>query len=193
MLPCAGESQWPSSCAKTIAVWDPLVRIFHWTVVTACILDFFVLDDGRSLHRAVGYVAAGALAVRIVWGFVGPRHARFADFWPTPRKVADHFRALIEGRDRRHLGHSPLGAAVMLLLMALLAGVALTGWMMRLDTFWGDEVLEEAHEILANTIIGVAAVHALAAIIESWRHRENLIWAMITGKKRASASANSAD
>ena len=171
----------------TVAVWDPLVRFFHWTVAAAIVIDFFVLDDGRYWHRAIGYTAAAALAVRIVWGFVGTRHARFADFWPTPRSVASHVRALLSGEDRKQLGHSPLGAVVMLLLMALLAGISITGWMMRLDAFWGAEWLEEVHEVLANAIIAVASLHVVAAIVESWRHRENLIWAMVIGKKRASA------
>jgi cytochrome b len=173
--------------SATGAVWDPLVRVFDWTVAAAIGIDFFVLDDGRYWHRAIGYTAAAALAVRIVWGFVGTRHARFADFWPTPRTVARHFRALLSGEDRKQLGHSPLGAVVMLLLMAILASISITGWMMRLDAFWGAEWLEEVHEVLADAIIVVASLHILAAIVESWRHHENLIWAMVTGKKRASA------
>ena len=68
-------------------VWDPLVRVFHWSLVACVLLNLFVVDDGEKLHQWLGYAAAALVAVRVVWGFVGPRHARFADFFPTPRSV----------------------------------------------------------------------------------------------------------
>lgn len=165
-------------------VWDPVVRVFHWTVVTGCVLNLFILEEGKSWHKYVGYVVAVALVMRLVWGLVGTPHARFAQFWPTPKRVKAHLAALLEGADRRQLGHSPLGALMMLALMALLAGVSVTGWMMGLDQFWGEAWLEALHEVIANAILVLALLHALAALVESWRHRENLIWSMITGRKR---------
>lgn len=168
----------------TVPVWDPLVRIFHWTVVLGVVLNSFVLEDGKALHRYVGYAVAALLAVRVVWGFIGTVHARFRDFVPSPRTFADHLRAVLDRRDRRYVGHNPAGAVMMLLLMGLLAATCLTGWMQTLDAFWGKEWVEEAHEIAANLILAMAAVHVLAAIAESLAHRENLVLAMITGRKR---------
>lgn len=168
-----------------VQVWDPIVRLFHWIVVAGCILDLFVLDDGKAAHRFVGYVVAGALIVRFVWGFLGPGHARFADFAPSPATLWRYMRALLRGEEPRHVGHNPAGAVVMLTLMGLLAAVSMTGWMLTLDAYFGDKMLEELHEGIANLIFALAGLHAAAAIYESRRHQENLVWAMVTGRKRA--------
>lgn len=175
----------PLAKSTVVVVWDPLVRLFHWTVVAGCVLNLFVLEEGKAAHDFVGYAVAAFLAVRVIWGFTGPRHARFSDFWPTRRRLSAYLSALLAGREPRTLGHNPAGAVMMLALMALLAGVSVSGYMMTTDAFWGDEVVEEAHEVLANAIVPLALVHALAAIVESWRHRENLVWSMVTGRKRA--------
>jgi len=182
VAPSAGNL--PVSGAS-VRVWDIVVRLFHWTVVTGCLLNLFILDDGGLAHEVVGYTVAAALAVRVVWGFVGTRHARFADFVPTPKRLRSYVLALIKGREPRTLGHNPAGAVMMLALMVLLAGVSITGWMMGLDAFWGEEWLEDFHSILANSIMVLALLHAAAALFESWRHSENLVWSMVTGRKRA--------
>lgn len=169
----------------TVKVWDPVVRLFHWTVVTACVLNLFILEEGHYWHRVTGYVVAAVLTVRILWGFVGTRYARFAQFFPTPSKVAGQISGILDGHEQRYIGHNPLASVMMLTLMALLAATCLTGWMQTLDAFWGDEWLENVHAVLANGIMVLALVHAAAAIVESWRHKENLVWAMVTGRKRA--------
>jgi cytochrome b len=168
-----------------VQVWDAVVRLFHWIVVTGCVLDLFVLDDGKAAHRFIGYVVAGALAVRFVWGFLGPGHARFADFVPGPATLERYLTALLRGEEPRYIGHNPAGAVVMLALLGLLAAVSVTGWMLTLDVYFGDKMLEELHEAIANFILTLAGLHAAAAIYESRRHKENLVWAMVTGRKRA--------
>lgn len=179
-LPAAADHS-----AATVKVWDPVVRLFHWTIVTGVVLNFWVFEHGKYAHRVTGYVVVAALAIRLVWGIVGTGHARFSDFFPTPRRVIAHASALWRGEDARKLGHSPLGALMMLALMAILAGLGLTGWMMGLDAFWGVEWVEDLHGLLANSIMALAMLHIVAAVVESVRHRENLPWAMVTGKKRA--------
>ncbi|MCJ8144705.1 cytochrome b/b6 domain-containing protein [Ancylobacter sp. A5.8] len=168
----------------SVRVWDLVVRLFHWTVVTGCLLNLFVLDDGGLAHEVAGYAVAAALVIRVIWGFIGTRHARFADFVPGPRRLGAYLSALLKGREPRTLGHNPAGAVMMLVLMALLGGVSVTGWMMGLDAFWGEEWLEDLHGTLANSILALAFLHVGAALFESWRHRENLVWSMITGRKR---------
>jgi cytochrome b len=177
----------PTSLAPTaeVRVWDPLVRIIHWTVALCCVLAGLVFDDGKSLHRAIGWVAMGLLAVRILWGFVGTRHARFADFVPGPRRLVAYLAALVRGREPRHLGHNPAAALMILTLMGLLVAIGTTGWMMTLDAFFGEDWLEEMHESLVWVLFALVLVHVAAAIWESVRHRENLIFSMITGKKRS--------
>jgi cytochrome b len=167
-----------------VLVWDLGVRLFHWIVVVGCLADLFVFEEGGAWHRRIGYAVAAALILRAIWGFVGPRHARFADFLPRPSALASYLRDLLRGRERRFLGHNPAGAVMMLLLMVLLAAVSLTGWMLSLDAFFGSEAVEDAHEALANAILLMAGVHAGAALYESWRMRENLVLSMVTGYKR---------
>lgn len=169
----------------TVRVWDPIVRIFHWTVVTACILNLFILEEGKYWHRLSGYVVAAALMVRLVWGFIGTKHARFGDFFPTPAKVIGQIFDIFDGSERRYIGHNPLASVMMLCLMVLLAATALTGWMTTLDAFWGEKWLKQLHGAIANGIMALAFVHAGAALLESWRHRENLVWSMVTGRKKA--------
>jgi cytochrome b len=169
--------------AASIRVWDPLVRIVHWTVAFGCILNLFVLESGTA-HEVIGYVVAGAMTVRIIWGFVGSRYARFSDFVRGPGAIRAYIFDNLKGRAKRYIGHNPAASVMMLALMALVIGVSVTGYMMGMDAFWGEEWVEELHELLANAILVLALVHALAAILESARHKENLIWSMVTGRKR---------
>ncbi len=122
---------------------------------------------------------------RFVWGWIGTRHARFSDWVPGPRRVRAYLRERLAGRSRRQLGHNP-GAAVMIL--ALLTGVLLigfTGWLQTTDRFFGDGWLEDLHEVLAYGVLGLVVLHVLAAVGESVHYGENLIAAMIHGRKRA--------
>jgi cytochrome b len=168
-----------------VPVWDRVVRYFHWTVVAGCILDLAVFTDGKGAHRFIGYIVALALIIRVVWGFVGAGHARFDNFVPSRAKLGKYLGALVQGKAPRFLGHNPAGAVMMLALMVLLAGVSLTGWMLTLDAWFGNDDLEELHEALANVILAFAGLHVAAALFESWKHGENLVKSMITGRKRA--------
>lgn len=176
----------PAVPGKTrVRVWDPLVRIFHWTVAGGVIANLTFLRHEEAPHIYVGYAVVTALAIRLGWGFVARGHARFASFVPGPRRLLGYFGAMMRHREPRYVGHNPAGAAMIVLLMALLATVGTTGWMMGLDAFWGIAWVETLHEITANVLIGAVALHVIGAIVESVRHRENLPLAMITGYKRA--------
>jgi cytochrome b len=164
-------------------VWDPLVRIVHWTVAIGCILNLFVIESGDA-HDVIGYVVAAAMTARIIWGFVGPGYARFSDFVRGPREIRAYLSDNLRGRARRYIGHNPAAAVMMLALMALVAGVSVTGYMMGTDAYWGEEWVEKLHEWFADAILVLALIHAGAAIVESVRHRENLVWSMVTGRKR---------
>lgn len=168
-----------------VKVWDPLVRLFHWTLALGCIANLTVLREVKTVHRYVGYVVLAAVVIRLVWGFIGTRHARFADFAPGPRRLLAYLVALSRGREPRYVGHNPAGAVMMLALMGLVMTCGVTGWMMGLDAFWGERWLETLHEGAANVILIMAIGHVLAALVESWRHRENLVLSMINGFKRA--------
>lgn len=185
LTPPRPDTLTPPSPPARVKVWDPVVRLFHWTLALGCIANLTVLRELKSVHRYVGYAILAAVAVRLVWGFVGAQHARFSDFTPTPRRLSGYLLALARGREPRYVGHNPAGALMMLALIGLVSACGVTGWMMGLDAFWGLRWVETLHEVLANTILVMAILHVLAALIESWRHRENLVLAMVTGLKRA--------
>jgi len=164
-------------------VWDPFVRLFHWTLVICVLLNQFVLEEGEGPHQWAGYVACALVAVRVVWGFIGTRHARFSDFFPTPSRVLAHVSALRRGEHPVYLGHNPLGALMMLALMSLILALGFTGWLQGTDAYWGEEWLQELHEVMANALLLAAGLHAAAAIVMGRLERVRLVRAMVTGYK----------
>ena len=195
-----------------IPVWDPLVRVFHWTLVIsfcAAYLSegelFEALQDrlsGESLqlvHVWAGYLIAGMLLWRVVWGFVGPRHARFSDFVRGPRESFGYFKDALNLRAARYLGHNPAGGAMIVALLLSLAATIVTGLALYgADKAMGPlaallvessdatiDAIKEAHEAATNCTLLLVAGHLLGVVWESLLHRENLVRAMISGRKRA--------
>lgn len=168
-----------------IRVWDPLVRIFHWSLAIAFFGAYLLGDDGGRLHQALGYTALGLVGFRLAWGFIGTRHARFASFVPSPSQFVRYLRDMAARREARHVGHNPAGAVMILALLAGIALTGLTGWMMTTDALWGAEWVEDVHETAAGATLTLVGLHVAGVIFTSWRHRENLVRAMFTGRKRA--------
>lgn len=175
----------PGPVTRRVRVWDPIVRLFHWTVAGGVIANLTILRHAEDPHIYVGYVVIAALAVRLAWGVVARSHARFTNFVPGPRSLLRYFMAMLSRSEPRYVGHNPAGGAMIVVLLGLLAAVGTTGWMMGTDAYWGVPWVENLHEVAANVLIGAVALHVIGAIVESVRHRENLPLAMITGYKRA--------
>ncbi|MFO1152733.1 MAG: cytochrome b/b6 domain-containing protein [Rhodospirillales bacterium] len=171
--------------APLVQVWDPFVRIFHWSLVGLFILAFVTGDETEWLHLTAGYAIGGLTLLRILWGFVGPRHARFSDFVRTPREVTDYVRSASRLQAPRYLGHNPAGGAMIIALLTMLIGISVTGFMMTTDAFWGAEWVEDLHEWLVYVTLGLIALHVAGAVFAGIEHGENLVKAMITGRKRA--------
>ncbi len=198
---------------RTIKVWDPVVRIFHWGMVTAVATAWLSAEESEAVHEIAGYLVAALLGVRLVWGLIGTRHARFASFLRGPGATIGYLRDMVTGRERRYVGHNPAGAAMIVALILTLSGTAFTGWLMADTTRismlpempaivapafadddeygeygeygeGGEEMLEEVHEVLANLLLVLIALHVGGVILASVRHRENLARAMLTGSKR---------
>lgn len=188
------------AAAGMVKVWDPFVRVFHWTVVLAFFVAYFTEDDILTLHVWAGYTIGGLLVLRVLWGLVGPRHARFADFLYRPATVMAYVRDLAGFRARRYIGHSPAGGAMVLALMLGLAGTVWTG----LEFYaleegagplaaggltpglGGDgDIWEDLHDLGANLTLVLVVFHLGGVLLASLAHRENLVRAMITGRKRA--------
>ena len=157
-----------------VRVWDPFVRIFHWSLVGLFVLAFVTGDEIEWLHIAAGYAIAALVALRVVWGFVGPRHARFSDFVRPPREVSRYLRDAIRLRAPRYLGHNPAGGAMVVALLAMIAGIAATGFMMTTDAFWGAQWVEDLHEGLVYATMGLIALHVAGVLFASCAHGENL-------------------
>lgn len=178
-----------------IYVWDPFVRLFHWTLVVAFTVAYLTEDDLLSVHVWAGYLVSGLIVARVIWGFVGPAHARFSDFVYAPGVTLGYVRDLVLFRAQRHLGHSPGGGAMVILLLIFLTATVVTG----LVVYGGDqqagplagmfskdtgEAVEEVHEVLANITLALVIAHVAAVVFASFAHRENLVRSMVTGYKR---------
>lgn len=168
---------------RDIRVWDPAVRLFHWSLVLAFAANALFTDPESKLHRWVGYIVLGLIAFRVIWGLVGSRHARFGDFPPSPAAALGQLGEMATGRRHAHPGHSPLGALMIynLLLTILLIGV--TGYMMTTLAFFGVDWVEEAHEALVLWAEVSVGVHVAAVVLESRRLGVNLPKSMVTGYK----------
>lgn len=169
----------------TVKVWDPFIRVFHWSLATLFLVAYATGDEIEGLHIAAGYIVAALIALRLVWGFVGPQHARFSSFLRPPRDILAYLRDIALLRAPRYLGHNPAGGAMVVALLVMLGGTCVTGYAMTTDTFWGAKWIEEVHETCANLTLGLAMVHVLGVIVASFEHNENLVKSMITGRKRA--------
>jgi|AntRauTorcE11898_2_1112593.scaffolds.fasta_scaffold12286_3 cytochrome b len=173
-----------------VRVWDPLVRIVHWSLVGGFAANYFIIEEGDGPHQWVGYGVVVLIGVRILWGFVGPWSARWRNFWPTPRRLRQSLRQMpgggsVAASPDLAITHTPLGAVMMLTLLALLLGLGATGYMMEeTDFFWGVEWVEEVHELMANTILFLIPLHVLGALIESYKRQDNLIAGMLHGYRR---------
>jgi cytochrome b len=184
----AGRDSRPAEVPAEVKVWDPLVRVLHWSLLAAFVAAWATADELDRIHIVAGYVVMGLVAVRIVWGFVGPRHARFADFVRGPSQVAAYLGDILRFRARRHLGHNPAGGAMIVALLVMLGIVSATGFMMTTDAFWGVAWVEEAHELAVNATLGLVALHVAGVALASFEHGENLVRAMFTGRKRRLAA-----
>ena len=168
-----------------VRVWAPFVRAFHWTLAASFAAAWFSANRYESLHEWAGYVAGGLIVARIAFGFFGRGYARFSQFVRSPSAVAAYITDLAIGRERRFIGHNPAGGAM---ILALLAGVLLivaTGWALTTDALWGSVAAQETHAFVAHGVLILVGLHLGGVALASFRHRENLAWAMIVGVKRA--------
>lgn len=192
--------------------WDPLVRLTHWTIAAAVVMNGLISEGGSLIHVWIGYAAFALLCLRLVWGFVGPAEARFSAFPPSLSAARGHLADLFAGRHRNHRSHNPLGSLMAYALWATLIVTAATGIAMQADPFpragnegaaavdiWHDEdeddeddkaegkrgeMFEEAHEVAANLLLILAALHVAGVAVESRLSGTNLVRPMLRGKAR---------
>ena len=175
--------------------WDPLLRIFHWSLAGFFFLAYLLPGGWLAMHSHAGYTVGLLVAFRCLWGVIGPTHALFADFVAPPGVVAAYLRQLARGNAGPRPGHDPAGAVmIVLLLISLLvttfAGMSLFGMEGSgpfANTFvsrWPAGVVEDVHVFFADFTLALVIVHVSGVLFMSVLKRENLIRAMITGRKR---------
>jgi cytochrome b len=192
--------------AIEVRVWDPLIRVVHWLVAAIFLVDWLT-DEPRWMHSWLGYVAGALVVLRVVWGFAGPENARFASFVRGPRTVFDYLAGLIRFSSKRYLGHSPAGGAMIVALLIMIVATVGTG-MANLAAERGEGpmsgviakvdrparvpgqrrpplFMKQVHETVANITLVLVVLHLCGVALASFAHRENLVSAMITGRKRA--------
>ncbi len=185
---------------NSIKVWDPLVRLFHWSLVIAFAIAYFTQEEEYELHLLAGYTVLGLIVLRILWGLVGPKHARFTDFIFPPAATLRYLRDVIKGRAHRYLGHNPAaGMMVVALLISLLvicvSGVALdaaenrAGPLAGMRLFLYADIVADIHELFTDIISFLIPLHLLGVLFSSRAHHENLVRAMIDGRKRVESTA----
>jgi cytochrome b len=181
-------------------VWDRFVRLFHWLLVIAVATAWLSADKHiKQLHIITGYGIALLLAARLVWGFTGSHYARFAQFLYSPRQTVAYAKSLWRSSQPDHyLGHNPLGALMVFTLLAILlalvtsgllilGGIEFEGPLLPLALRFGDDFFytsRHLHEWLADAVLMLVALHVTGVVIASHQHHENLLLAMITGRKQ---------
>jgi cytochrome b len=181
--------------SSTVKVWDPLVRVFHWSLVFFFILAFITEDDWLELHVQAGYVVSYLVGFRLLWGLVGTRNARFLSFVKSPAVMLSYLKTLLKFKVPHYLGHNPLGAAMVIILLLGIILVSLSGMVIiaaegngpLAGTFmasWNADWMEEVHEFFANFTLLMVIVHVSGVIFSSLIEGENLVKAMLTGRKK---------
>ncbi|MCP4429824.1 MAG: cytochrome b [Gammaproteobacteria bacterium] len=181
--------------SSSIKVWDPLIRIFHWSLVFFFFLAFITEDDWQNLHVQAGYAVSMLIAFRMLWGLIGTRHSRFLTFVKSPTVVMSYLRQMLTLRVPHYLGHNPVAAVMVIALLANITVIAFTGMVLiagegqgplanTVFATWHGDWMEEIHEFFANFTLLLVIVHVAGVVISSLLEGENLVRAMVTGRKK---------
>lgn len=178
---------------QRILVWDFPTRIFHWSLALSFIGAYLTAESERwmPIHLTLGYLMAGLIVFRVLWGVMGTAYARFSHFTYRPARVLSYLKSLFSSQPQHYVGHNPAGGVAILLLLGLGALICATG----IGYYWEvggvawEEPFEALHELAANTMLLVVLVHIAGVVLSSWLHRENLVLSMVHGHKLAAAEA----
>ncbi|MBF0425698.1 MAG: cytochrome b/b6 domain-containing protein [Magnetococcales bacterium] len=180
-----------------VLIWDPLLRLFHGLLVLGVGALFLLEEKWLTLHVIIGYGVLGLLLFRLIWGWMGPTHARFRDFVRPPTQTLDYLKAVVAGTAPRFVGHNPAGGMMVILLLATLLATTLSGilthaadqggglaaGMVALFAAGENDWFESGHEFFAGLLLVLVLLHLGGVAFTSFHQRENLVKAMITGYK----------
>lgn len=209
----SGPASRPSA-ARPVLLWDPIVRLTHWSIAIVVLLNAVLTEGGNALHLWAGWAGLALLVLRLIWGVAGPAEARFSSFPPNPRAALAHLSALVAGRVREHPTHNPAGALMAYALWATLVVLSVTGLMMtggktpmqmdeiRASVAQGDwsvlveteesgekeeglgKAAEEVHEVAGNLILLLVLLHVAGVAVESRALRRSLVRPMLFGGRK---------
>lgn len=168
-------------------IYDLPTRIFHWLFATLFMGSFFIaktIDDESSLfsyHMLGGLILAFLVGIRIIWGILGTKYARFSSFALHPSDLLFYFKGILTGARENWPGHNPASSWAAILMLAFAAGLGITGVFM---TAGQKEAFEDAHELLANGFLLTVIVHISGVLIHSIRYKDGIALSMIHGKKQ---------
>lgn len=162
--------------------WSLVTRITHWMIAVPVMLDFFI-EGGDLSHKVLGYLAFASTLFRLVWGFLTKDEARFSSFPLSAREVWQYGKSIFSQKLIHHSGHNPLASWVYIVIWILVLGLGVTGHLMGLDAFWGDERLEEIHEGMSNALVALVGLHLFGIAIDSWKFKRKTWKGMFTGEK----------
>lgn len=203
---------------ETVKVWDILIRVFHWSLVFFFFIAYVTGDELETMHAYAGYIIIGLLTFRIVWGVIGTRYARFSNFIYSPRQISSYLKSLLTSQPTHYLGHNPAGGAMVIVMILFLVLVSWSGLKAyeaegkgplaateislittaEADDWYeddhghghkGDDFWEDIHEVIVNFMLFLIFIHLAGVLISSTLHKENLIRAMITGRKKKQEEA----
>ena len=171
-----------------VLIWDLPTRIFHWLLTIGFLISAAIsvtADNDSPLfsaHMILGVVLGAMVLLRIVWGFVGTRYARFTSFLFSPLSLLKYVFGAVNGSEPRSIGHNVGSSYAVFAMLGLVLATAGTGMMISA----GNEAAEELHEIVSYSLMAVVAVHIVGVVWYSLRHRENITLSMLTGRKESS-------
>lgn len=179
---------------STQYVWDPFVRIFHWSLVAAFAVAFYThaSEWDRLIHVRAGYTAGGLLLARIFWGMMKTGYASFKSFPFNPVRAFKHAYRALKGKDKRYIGHNPAGSLVIYAMLATGLTAATSGWLVYNEgwLFNEPELFQTIHQYATWGWLILVTIHLVGVVTESILHNDNLILAMITGRKRVNKRSN---
>lgn len=178
-----------TSSTKSFVLWDIPTRIFHWAIVICLPLSWWSAEnENYELHKWLGYTVIVLVLSRVVWGFFGSRHSRFADFLVGPRRIIGY----LKGREAAGAGHNPLGGWSVLVLLCLLLLQAISGLFNSDDVFfsgplyyaanseWRD-IMGLVHELAFDALLVFVGLHVIAVLYHQYGRKERLLQAMMRG------------
>jgi cytochrome b len=163
--------------------WDWLVKITHWSVAILFISNFALNEEGGDIHVWFGYSVLGLVCIRLLWGLITHSPARLSSFKPSPKAAIAHLKEVLSTKEDNHEGHNPAGAIMIWCMWLGLLATGISGWMMKTDTFWGEDWVEELHGFMANATFICVCIHVTAIVGMSHLTGNRYIQTMLYKKK----------